>query len=221
MKKSYLYITLFISLLGLSSCDTDSEASFLEDGEDLGFTGTEDDIIDFLTEDAYQGLLDLGINVNTGNTPPDVVGSYLISPNVLKATNIPDDGFDIGDGFFDKRISFFSQDNDDLSIEYNGAQIDPEGNVTSTETGTESFITGSGNNFTIIIRTSGVNQTGSGNTVSITNGLAISGTISEEGILNVESGFIIIEKSGDTEDELIDEGEGRLFEDQDGLTERI
>tara|TARA_R100001369_G_C3306103_1_gene166544 strand:- start:277 stop:939 length:663 start_codon:yes stop_codon:yes gene_type:complete len=219
MKKSYLYITLFISLLGLSSCDVDSEASFLEDGEDLGFTGTEDDIIDFLTEDAYQGLLDLGITVNTGDTPPNVVGSYLISPNVLKATNIPNDGYEPGDAFFDKRISLFSQNDDDLSIQYTGAQIDPDGNTTSTETGTESYITGSGNNFTIIVRTSGTSP-GSSGPVSLTNGIAISGTIDQDGIIDVEFGLIIIEKTGDIDDEFIDEGEGRLFEDFDGFSDR-
>ncbi|PVW14539.1 hypothetical protein [Marixanthomonas spongiae] len=219
MKKSYIYITLFISLLGLASCDVESEASFLEDGEDLGFTGTEDDIIDFLTEDAYQGLLDLGITVNTGNTPPEVEGTYLMSPFTLKATNIPGDGYETGDVFLDKLISLFGQDNESLKIEYSGSQIDSDGNSVSTETGVESYITGSGNNFTIIVKTSGTSP-GSSGPVTFINGIAISGSIGQNGIIDAEYGLIIIEKNDDVNDEYIDEGEGRLFEDLDGLSNR-
>jgi hypothetical protein len=218
--KKILYILSIITIaLTLSSCE--SETSILDISEELGFTGTTEDIQSFLGADNYQALLDLGVTVYNGNTPPTITGSYIISPNTLSASNIPDETFEVGTIFFDEIISFVNQDNTELSIDYSARTIDSEGNTVSSAVGVESFISGSDDNFTVIIKINSTSIGDEGNTISFVQGLAISGTKTVSGILNIEKGFIIITKNGDTFDEFIDEGEGRLLVDGDEISENI
>lgn len=218
MKKIIYILTLAITVLSVSSC-TESEVSFLDLSGDLGFTGSTEDIQEFLSLEAYQSLIDLGVPINTGSNPPEIEGRYLMSPNALKNTNIPSDPFDIGHIFANKEITFTNQNNDDLSIAYFGRQIDANGTQINSESSTESFISGNGDSFTVITRVEG-EISGNNGTIFTTQGLAISGSISSVGVLNIDYAFVLISKTNDIDDEIIDEGEGRAFEDLDGLAER-
>ncbi|AFL79888.1 hypothetical protein Aeqsu_0375 [Aequorivita sublithincola DSM 14238] len=217
MKKLYILFFAISASLFLNSC-VESEISFLESAEELGFTGSTADIKKFLSDEAYNSILDLGIPINTGANPPDVEGAFLMSPYILEKTNIEDD-FDIGYRFADKKCYFSNQDLEELSIDFFSETINADGEILSTETGLESFISGSGNNFTIIIKIKGKSQ-GSSGPVNFINGLAISGTLTSGGIKNMENAFVVIEKTGDIDDEFIDVGEGRLIVDGDNFSDR-
>lgn len=218
MKKLYILLLTVIAVLFLNSC-VESEISFFEDAEKLGFTGSEDDIIDFITQDAYNSLLELGVPINTGGNPPNVEGAFRMDPNVLERSNVEGETFEIGDLFADTKYYFSNQDLEDLSIGYYTETIDDQGNIISTASGVKSFISGSGNKFTIIVRTEGASQ-GSSGPVNFVNGVVVSGTLNTDGVQDMKYAFVIIEKTGDVNDEFIDEGEGRLFRDEDGFSFR-
>lgn len=217
MKKLYILLTLSAAFF-LNSC-VESEISFFEDAEALGFTGSEDDIIDFLSRDAYNSLLDLGIPINTGSTPPNVEGAFRMTPYILENSNVENENFEIGDLFADNKFYFSNQDLIDLSIDFYKETINENGIIISTESGVESFISGTGSNFTIFVKTEGYSQ-GSSGQVHFVNGVAVSGTLTTDGIQNMKYAFVIIEKTGDVDGEFINEGEGRLFEDADGFSFR-
>ncbi|HLU80728.1 MAG TPA: hypothetical protein VK010_01515 [Flavobacteriaceae bacterium] len=219
MKKLYTLLLVLGSVFTLNSC-YESEISFLESAEDLGFTGSEEDIIQFLSKDAYNNLLALGVTVHTGSTPPFINGQYLMSPYVLASTNISGD-YDIGFQFANNIVQISNQNNEDLSVNYYSYQVDENGNVITQEYGNESFITGTGSNFTVIIKTESSSTDSQGNYVNMIMGIAISGTVQNGYIQNLQKAFIVIEESGDINGEFIDKGEGRLIVDGDGFSEML
>ena len=220
MKKLYILLFAICAISLFNSCDTESEISFLESAEDLGFTGSQEDIINFLSQETYNSLLELGIPINTGSTPPNVEGVFRMSPNVLENSNIVDESFEIGHQFADQILYFSNQDQEELSIDYSGRQVDGNNNVINTETGLISYISGNGNSFTVIIKIEATSTDSAGNQVITVQGIVISGTITATGIQNARKAFVIIEKTGDVNDEFIDEGEGRLLKDEDGFSNR-
>src|SRR5690606_23325657 len=219
MKKLYILLTLCAAFF-LNSC-VESEKSFFEDAEEFGFTGSQDDIIDFLSQDAYNSLLDLGIPINTGDTPPNVEGAFRMTPYILENSNVENENFEIGDLFADNKFYFSNQNFETLSIDFYKETINDNGVLISTETGLfgKSFISGSGNKFTIFVKTEGFSE-GSSGQVHFINGVAVSGTLAADGVQDMKHAFVILEKTGDVNGEFINEDEGRLFEYADGLSFR-
>src|SRR5690606_41951598 len=84
-----------------SSCQKEEEP-------DPKFTGSLDEIEEFLTPELTQIMLDLGLEINTGNTPPNIEGSYL-GEVLLMDSNVPGDK--IGNRFSDVVMKFENQDN--------------------------------------------------------------------------------------------------------------
>src|SRR5690606_6388745 len=175
--------------------------------------------IDFLSQDAYNSLLDLGIPINTGSTPPNVEGAFRMTPYILESSNVENENFEIGDLFADNKFYFSNQNFETLSINFYKETINENGVIISTEAGLESFISGSGDKFTIFVKTEGFSE-GSSGQVHFINGVAVSGTLTTDGVQDMKHAFVIIEKTGDVNDKFIDEGEGRLFEDADGFSFR-
>lgn len=128
--KNYIYIIALFVMATFSSCE--SEVSFLELAESQGFafTGSTQSIQELIGLDAYQKLTqDLGIIVNTGDTPPNINGNYPIW-EVEIAADIADPG-NVGtivtDSFI--HINLLNQNNDDLTIDYRGffLEVGPDG----------------------------------------------------------------------------------------------
>lgn len=216
MKKIYTLLLVLGSVFTLNSC-YESEISFLDSAEELGFTGSEDDIIQFLSRDAYENLLALGVTVHTGSTPPLLNGQYLMSPFILSNSNISGD--EIGNQYAHNITQISNQNNEDLSVDYYGFQVDDNGSIVTQEYGVASFISGNGNNFTVIIKTESSSTDSQNNTVIMDMGIAITGTLYNGYIQNMEYAFIVIDKTGDVNDEYVEIGEGRLFVDGDGISE--
>lgn len=216
MKTISKYILLFFSMATLlTSCE--SEVSLLDDLEALGFQGTEQDIIAFLSEDAYNGLLDLGITINKGNTPPVTGGTYLMSPYVLQASNIPDESFPVGHVFADYAVSIYGQDSEH-SISFQSFHVYNDGSTGQYTNSEIARISGSGSRFTIIAKAIVTDQDSYGNVVTIETGYVFSGRVASYGIEDMQNAIIVISKQGDSYGEFIDVGEGRFFVDEDGIS---
>lgn len=203
MKTTTHYIFLAILFISLNSCESDSEISFTEVSGEIGFTGTNEDIIDFLTPEVYNVMLDLGLDINTGSTPQNITGVFLASPYCLISSTNPDTQGNCD--FADFELTFLNQNSEDLQISYNSRQIDSDGNVIFSESGA-GFISGDfDGNFTVIVKA--ISGDGS------ENATAFSGRISEEGIFNYQD--IFVADISDT-----DNLSGALFSDEDGLAVR-
>ena len=200
MKTLKFYFAIIL-LISTSACSND---------DDSNNRSIEQQVENFVTPDLISALDDLGFIFRDGEETPNLVGDFLMSTSTLSATNILDDGFQTGTTFPDVSYNIISQNNNTrtLMIEVS------DGNTTSMAE--ETFFSGNGNEFSVYIK-----NLVESNSVAFTSLDAISGIITEDGIENIQRALLILEKEGDEENNLvIGVGEGRLFIDADGLSER-
>jgi hypothetical protein len=163
--KNILYVIALTLTVTFSSCT--SEKSYYEtlgSGEiNELFTGTKDNIINYIGQPAYDELtLVLKFPINTGSTPPNIDGNYLM--NEIGQYNVSTSTID---GPISNYIEYLmnSQNDDALNINYNarflnygldGIPFNEDDKLIAEETGIEkSFISGdiSTGDFTVIVKT--------------------------------------------------------------------
>jgi hypothetical protein len=172
--------------------------------------GLTADVNNLIDQKYIDELRRLGMPINSGNTPPNVNCIINVTPFVMKNTNIPNDNYSIGYQINDERIQFSMQDNTKLTV-----QIDyVSGSSTTTSTG--SFIVGSGNDFTIFSKTVTTDNSGV-KTVMVE---IFSGTVDTNSIRNFYDGIIMIDNGGDSAHYILN-GQGRVFWDKDGVSEKV
>lgn len=152
------------------------------------------------------------ITIYRGTTPPIIEGCYFIDPFV---TVYCEDGYyKEGDVINSEIIRFMNQDNVNFTLDYEGKSAAGK----ASDVGTGAFISGSGNNFSVFFSTIGTYVSEKENTIEYKTALIISGTKSSSGIKNLYYAFVMIEKSGDVDGEVMAEGSYRVFKDGDGLS---
>ncbi len=164
---------------------------------------------DFIPDEILAQIRENGQPIYEGLNPPDVEGRYLMSPNTLVSSNF-NDSSQPGRVFGDNIITFSEFDSKSLTME-----VDLEQGRT-TGTGLGSFISGEGDNFTIYVRIDRSYESGH----TTLEARVFSGTIRENGILDLYTSLFMVNDGGDPDNELIGNGEGRLFRDRDGFSER-
>ena len=172
--------------------------------DDQGLTR---DIRDLIPADILDEVEALGMPINGGAKPPNVENTYLITPLALKATNIAGD-YAIGYIFADLTFKLYDQKNSDLTItmDYNSAN--------SYSNNMQSYIVGSNNLFTVFVD----NQTTRGDEVTDMV-MIISGKLASNGIEELHLAYVMVDNKG--YEGYINNGECRIFIDQDGLTEIV
>ena len=90
---------------------------------------------------------------------------------------------------------------------------------TSYEESETSYICGSNSKFTACFNTTGVTKGKNGNQIEYKTATVISGTKTSTGISNMYHAFVMISKTGDTYNDLMDVNAFRVFKDQDGVSE--
>ena len=158
--------------------------------------------------DLLEDLLRLGIEINHGNNPPCIEGTFFVSPQVLVRSNFTDSSSP-GHLFADMELTFSNQNNARMTVDVDFIYH----SILADGTGANSFITGSGNNFSVFSDTSGTTRGG----FPFRSVEIYSGKISPSGIMNFQRVLIITMEAPDT----IRRGQGRLFRDEDGFSERI
>jgi len=196
--KRYLSFTFIIVFLFIG-CSKD------DDGVEEIFDGSTHSIIEFIGNDIYYEMVDLGLKIHPGNNPPNIEGKYLMSPSILENSNIPSDVN--GRQFGDLLLEFLNQKG--LEIQYTGEQS----NISSVGKG--SFISGSGENFSVFLHVIATKPNQPNEMEEI---LVFSGRIAPEGIYDIQCALFMIENNGNTG--VIENGQGRIFIDEDGLAER-
>jgi len=167
--------------------------------------GLTQDVHNIIPDDILKNLKDLGLKINGGNKPPNVEGTYLVSPFVLVKSNF-DDSWSPGYQISDMEITFYGQDNAKQTIMTDYVNAGQEGK------GLGSFITGSGNKFSIFVQSEDTMYD-----VPFTSIQVYSGEISSAGIKNLQFATMVTVPNEYT----IDRGQGRLFYDSDKLSVRI
>ena len=142
-----------------------------------------------------------------GDTPPNIEGCYLNTPNILYYSNLSNDS--PGSSYSDRYLRFYNQDMINNTVDYESIQS------TSYEYSISSYVTGSGNNFTVFFNILGTYDDGT----TYKQLKAISGTITESGIANLYYGFYMQDKY-DPYGQLVAIGTMRIFMDNDGMSYR-
>ncbi|HUM53237.1 MAG TPA: hypothetical protein PK431_15535 [Chitinophagales bacterium] len=183
----------------ISSCKKDEDKAKIQSQK----------IADIIPAKYLDTLKRLGITINEGTTPPNVVGIYGISPVKSKASNVPGDV--PGSIFFaNAKVKFYEQNNSDFGIRLLAVNI-----LSFKDTSLSTAISGSGNKFTVY----GKVRTYSGLNTAVF-GVVFSGEMDGSSIKNVQWGLINIDDSQGN-GAFISEGQARLQYDIDFISESI
>jgi hypothetical protein len=189
---------LFI-LLGFVSCQKEVEEN-----------GLTNKINKIISEAVLSDIENMGMPIYRGGNPPaDIEGEYLISPDICKASNRPNDQYGAGHQFSDYYVSFEKQNNRKLTVDVNLRQAFSEGE------GADAYLVGNGDNFTVFVKIKGkILSFHNYQTVDI-----YSGTITSNGIKNLYQASIMIKGGGELYG-LIENNQCRIAFDSDGFSER-
>lgn len=202
MKKRTLYFVLLIAItasINFIGC----KKSLIEEN------GLSRDINDFINQDILDILDSIDMPIYTGENPPKIEGSYLVSPYILFSSNIGSDI--IGKVYADLTLTLKDQKNKDLTINLNVSQGGQEGETIG------GYIVGNGNNFSAFAKI--VMYNGDGDSCLMTR--IFSGVISAEGIADYYSCLVMLDDYGDPNNVYIENGSARVFYDEDFLAECI
>ena len=141
------------------------------------------------------------ITIHEGTTPPNIEGTYHITPNVLVIDSV---GSEPGYQFADDYIQFYGQTADN-TINSRSTQL--LGDLSTSE---GVFISGSGNDFTVYFNRYTTYDNGSW----LVAAAIISGTLIDGVIHNYTNAFVILEDY-DTVDQYLDTGAYRVICDGD------
>ena len=173
--------------------------------DSITFVNSQDDVMPDNPLDPYMPIYD-------GDTPPNIEGCYVVSTCVLEYSTLwyDDPGWDT---FVDHYVKFSNQDMVNNTVDYESAQF---ATYTSYDYSLDSYVSGKDNNFTVFFNI--VGDYGDGVT-TYKMAYAISGTISENGIIDYYDGFYLQEKN-DPYEQMVPVGTIRVFKDMDGLASR-
>lgn len=202
MKRIFSFV--FVIIILFSACSKD------DDGGNGDFGGSMEDIREFVGSDLFDTIMGLGMTINPGDTPPEIEGKYLISTVVLESSNIPSDY--PGKIFMDFLIEFKNQNG--LEIDFKGEETD--GYTSYLHLGDGSLISGSENKFSVYLKN--IVERSTGETAEII--YIFSGEIASEGILDIKFSNFMVDDYGNAPP-FIKTGQGRIFIDDDGLSERV
>ena len=208
MKKIITNISV-LSFLILSCCSSGG------DDNDI-FQGSERDLTEFFSDEVVQTLNELQFTVNQGSNPPNLEGMFFASPLILSATNVPSDA--VGTRFIDFRFEFSNQDNATNTINFNAESLLVNIVIESFFGDGSSFISGSNDSFSVF---SVIEAEVSSSEEFVDLAYILSGNTSEEGVLNLEFAIVMLDNRGNPSGLLIENGQGRSFVDEDGLSERL
>ncbi|NDV80525.1 fimbrillin family protein [Bacteroides sp. 51] len=192
-----------------SNTETEYTLEF-ENGDAVAFTATinpwgKPKINEVVPTEMQEKIKDY-MPIYNGSTPPNVMGTYLCSPNYMIHSSIPGETNDDYD-FADRLFRFSNQNFTNNTLDYDSKQ-----GADGQSSGKGYFISGSGDNFTVFF-----NTTGTSYGISIKMATVISGTKTSQGIKNYRYAFLMLEKGPDPENKLVEVGTFRIFKDENEL----
>lgn len=175
--------------------------------------GEIDERIHTVIPDSIRPDIEPYIDIYDGKDPPNIVGAYYISPQLMNGSNMSND-FDIGYEFAPSYQKYSNQDMTKNTIDM--VEVSESKNGISWSRGSGAFVSGYDNNFTIYF-----DMTGETRGITFKMAYIVSGTKTSAGIRNLKSGFIMKEKGYDPDHILVPVGAFRFLIDGDGLSETV
>jgi len=204
MKKlSILLLTVPLILIFIFSCSSDSNPT--SPVEENGLTR---EINEMVPDSLFDVLDSLGMPIYRGGNPPNVEASYLCKP--FKLINSNRDNDNIGSIYADYYVKFSEQNNEKLTI-----SMDYE-NGPEVGTGIGGFIVGDDGSFSVFSKLTVVVYS---DTAYILN--LISGKLVDNGIQDYYLALLMLDNQGNPNGYYINNGDGRVFKDDDGLADKI
>ncbi|MDR1784070.1 MAG: hypothetical protein LBR13_07420 [Dysgonamonadaceae bacterium] len=186
------------------SCEKESD-----DSVEVDENGLTPQINDFITPEILKEIEDLGMPINRGGNPPkDIAGSYVVEPDICVATNRPNDEYGPGHQFSTFYITFSEQDNKKMTVTVASSQS------LMTGDGVGGFIVGDNSKFTVFAPMDNTLLLHEYQTVDI-----FSGTYTDEGIKDFYHSTFMLEGGG-AQYYLLENGQGRVAYDSDGMSNR-
>jgi len=200
----FLFVGIFFLEIVCTSCKTD-EPSYLIEEKGLSY-----EINNLISSDIFNILDSLGMPIHTGENPANIEGTFLVSQPVLLSSNLNDDS--VGYEFEGIRILFSSQNTEELKLTAKFSQDSSQADWQ------KSFISGSGNDFTVFskIKTYGAAKIDSAVSVQI-----YSGTWSSGGLTDLQMALVMLDNYNNPDGNYIDVGNARLISDKDGFSEKM
>ncbi|NUQ25064.1 MAG: hypothetical protein HUU34_14040 [Saprospiraceae bacterium] len=195
------YLTFLIALTCLfaaGSCEIDNSSPEVDEN---GLTPAINDLISAENLDA---LVNLGLQINGGATPPKLENEYVVSTCVLANSTAGDTPGSVTQDFF---VRLYDQNDFEITVDYrHGTQ---HGEAVG------SYIVGKDCSFSVFIEVNEINST-TGLQAKLV--LVVSGTFVNNGIENIQVANLMLDDFGDPQGIWISNGTGRLFIDQDGFS---
>lgn len=151
--------------------------------------------------------------IYSGNMPPNIEGTYLISKQVLVYDSTPNTSLKPGDVFMDGVVDFTHQDMIRNTVLFREEER-YNNTVSSQSNWEEAIILGNNSNFTVFIV---VNSKYNDGVTTIKAASIYSGTMTTSGVKDLYYGFVILDKN-DPNGQVMSVGEFRIFKDQDGMS---
>lgn len=192
MKHNFSIPLILCIGLAFSSCNNDDDEP----------KGVQSKINTVIPEESLRIVRELGIETYSGDTPPDITGTYLMSPNLMLRSNIPNDA-PSNTQFVSYTINFSNFNASNFSIGYVGTA---SGERDASES---AVIAGSGNNFSVYGKSTSVVGAN-----SVVLGVVFSGTLENGKIKNLRRAIIVIDDSNGGPN-LLKKGNARVFHDGD------
>jgi len=206
MTKRFLSAAVLSLLLSISmflgACKEKKSSVGVEDN------GLTEAINELVPDSILAELEDLGMPINTGDDPPSIEGYFYNSPFVLMASNRPYDY--IGSQYADYYVRFYGQNNKKLQINVdylNGGEVGE---------GLGGFVVGEADSFSVFAELTVV--VGSDTAFVL---VLYTGKMTAEGITDMYIALMMLDNQGNPSGYFIDNGDGRIFRDTDGLSDRI
>ena len=202
MKKRLTILMIGIMALGMLNFGCK------KDKDDSSDSALPKEVTNFVPESILNEIKRLGMPINEGNTPPNIEFTFMARPLYLKASNRPGDL--IGQQFANFKVKFYEQNNEKRFIKCDYV------NGTAVGTGLGSYVSGTGSLFTVFSE------------MDVTIGIekiklvqVISGTIVDGGIKDFYYANFMIDNNGNPGKSLLENGQGRIFYDKDGMSEKV
>lgn len=198
-KQLVVALCLTMAFVSCSSDDDNSDRDAVQAAE----------IENFISSEVQQTLERFNFEFVLGTDDVDLSGTFLFDPLILVDSNIENDT-PAGSSFNSILATFSNLDPVNRTLDYTDNSDSVQG------ASAQSYYTACGNQFNVFVRVT--NQFGESTYVTLR---AVSGTMDETGIIDARLTEIMLDDQGDSFNILIENGEGRLFEDSDGLATRI
>jgi hypothetical protein len=164
----------------------------------------------YVTQETLDSLKSLGVVINEGTNPPTLDGIFDYKPAKCIRDNSNANKLGL---FFNAQRFKFSNFNP-VSKEMIVLTKDVVFNEVLTST--EAYISGSDNKFSVFINSTGLQYGIQSKVVFV-----ISGEISGTNLINVTNTYFLTEKGPDPTGKLINPKTGRVFQDNDFISERV